>query len=368
MIVFPMNHLRTVAFLITTLAVLPAESMSQPLSQQQGGERLFYVTGSSDAIASFEKNARSVSIVGPQSYRVDVEGKLTGEVPASVLAIAKKHRIPVMPLIVNPGWNLELFHKLVNSSAARATMIAAMVSLGKQHGFWGWQFDFEQIHVSDRDSLSRFYREAAAALHANGMKISIAVYPDPGDLHNASEYHTWLWDYLVGAYDLKALADAGDFITVMTYLQHTPRTPPGPVGGLPYMERVVRTALSKGVAPHRLSLGIAFFSMHWRTEWSAERKGYSWGRGLGWGAVMDLVQKAGTELQWDPAQGASYARWEQNGVFEYAWIENAAALAPKLELQKRYGMRGVSVWRIGQEDPEVWKQLPPADKDSTANN
>ncbi len=346
---------RTIAVLITVLLGVPAAAASQ----QPGGERLFYVTSSPDAIASFEKNARSVSIVGPQSYRVDAEGNLTGEVPASILAIATKHKVPVMPLIVNPGWNLELFHKLVNNSAARGRMIASMVSLGKQHGFWGWQFDFEQIHVSDRDSLSLFYREAADALRANGMKISIAVYPDPGDLQNASEFHTWLWEYLVGAYDLKTLADAGDFITLMTYLQHTPRTPPGPVGGLPYMERVVRTALAHGVAPHQLSLGIAFFSMHWRTEWNAERKGYSWGRGLAWRAVSDLMQKAGATLRWDAVQGASEARWEQNGVFEYAWIEDATALAPKLELQKRYGLRGVSVWRIGQEDPGVWTQFAP---------
>jgi spore germination protein YaaH len=326
-------------------------------SQQAGGERVFYVTSSPDAIASFEKNARSVSIIGPQSYRVDAEGNLTGEVPASILAIAGKNKIPVMPLIVNPGWNLELFHKLVNNSAARANMIASMVALGKQHGFWGCQYYFDQIHVNDRDSLSRFYREAADALHANGMKISIAVYPDPGDLRNASEYHAWLWDYLVGAYDLKALADAGDFITLMTYLQHTPRTPPGPVGGMPYMERVIRTAIAHGVKPQQLSLGIAFFSMHWRTEWSAERKGYSWGRGLGWRAVTDLVKKAGATLRWDAVQGASEARWEEHGVFEYAWIEDAAALAPKLALQKRFGLRGISVWRIGQEDPRVWMQF-----------
>lgn len=347
---------RTVAVLIIGLLAAPAVAASQP----PGGERLFYVTSSPDAIASLEKNARSVSIIGPQSYRVDSAGNLTGQVPAAILAIATQHGIPVMPLIVNPGWNLDLFHRLVNDRAARARMIASMVSLGKQHGFQGWQFDFEQIHVSDRDSLSLFYREAAKALHANGMKISIAVYPDPGDLQNASEFHSWLWEYLVGAYDLKALADAGDFITLMTYLQHTPRTPPGPTGGLPYMERVIRTALDHGVSPHQLSLGIGFYSMHWRTEWNAERKGFSWGRGLGWRAANDLVQKAGATLQWDEAQGASQARWEHNGVFEYAWIENARALRPKLELQKRYGLRGISVWRIGQEDPAVWSQLAPS--------
>jgi spore germination protein YaaH len=344
-----------IGVLILALLCGPAAARAQ----RPGGERLFYITNSPDAIASFEKNARSVSIAGPQSFRVDAEGNLTGQVPAAILAIAKQHRIPVMPLIVNPGWNLELFHTLVNSRPARAKMIASMVSLGKQHGFWGWQFDFEQIHVADRDSLSRFYREAAEALHANGMKISIAVHPDPGDLKNASEFHTWLWDYLVGAYDLKSLADAGDFITLMTYLQHTPRTPPGPIGGLPYMERVVRTALAQGVKPNQLSLGIGFFSMHWRTEWSSERKGYSWSRGLGWHAATDLLQKARAKPRWDADQGASEARWENHGVFEYAWIEDARALVPKLALQQRLGLRGISVWRIGQEDPGVWAQLRP---------
>jgi spore germination protein YaaH len=26
-------------------------------------------------------------------------------------------------------------------------------------------------------------------------------------------------------------------------------------------------------------------------------------------------------------------------------------------LQKRFRLRGISVWRIGQEDPRVWTQL-----------
>jgi spore germination protein len=71
------------------------------------------------------------------------------------------------------------------------------------------------------------------------------------------------------------------------------------------------------------------------------------------------VQKTGATVRWDSVQGASEARWEQHGVFEYAWIEDASALAPKLGLQKRYGLRGISVWRIGQEDPRVWTQLTP---------
>lgn len=322
-----------------------------------GAETLFYLTDAEDALASFEAHAGQVSIVGPQSYRVDASGVLSGSVPPRVLEVARRHGVRVMPLIVNPGWNLELFHQLVNDSTARARMIAHMVELGKRDGYWGWQFDFEQIHVSDRDALTRFYREAADALHAAGMKLSIAVYPDPGDLEGGTPFHAWLDEYLVGAYDLKPLADAGDFISLMTYLQHTPRTPPGPVGGLPYLERVVRHALALGVPADELSLGIPFFSMHWSTNWSEERKGYSWSRGLAWRGARELLERVAAEPQWDAKQGSSWATWENHGTFEHAWLEDARALEPKLALQRRFGLRGISVWRIGQEDPAVWPVL-----------
>jgi spore germination protein len=320
-------------------------------------EALFYATRADDALISFEQHVAQVNVIAPQSYRVDANGELTGTVPERLLETARRHGVRVMPLIVNPGWNLELFHALVNDSVARARMIAQMVELGKQHGFWGWQFDFEQIHINDRDALTAFYRETARALHAAGMKLSIAVYPDPDPRAEPSEYHLWLRDYLTNAYDLRALAEAADFISLMTYLQHTPRTPPGPVGGLPYIERVIRHAFSLGIPPEKLSLGIPFFSMSWSTNWSEERKGFSWSRGLSWSAAQELLQEANAKPAWDKVQGSSEARWEKGGTFEYAWIEDARAFAAKLELVRRYKLRGISVWRIGQEDTAVWRRL-----------
>ncbi|HEY0671974.1 MAG TPA: glycosyl hydrolase family 18 protein [Longimicrobiales bacterium] len=335
------------------VAALPSSGPAQTRTR----EAVFYLTDAPDALASFEAHATQVSVVAPQSYRVNARGDVEGNVPARVLAIARNHRIPVMPLIVNPGWNLELFHTLLHDSQARARMINRLVELGKQHGFWGWQFDFEQIHAADRDALTRFYRETAEALHGAGMKLSIAVYPDPDPNAPASAYLKWIRDFYAGAYDLKALADAGDFISLMTYLQHSPHTTPGPAGGLPYMERVVRHALALGVPAHKLSLGVPFFSMHWSAQWSQEKSGYSSARGLSWAGADKLLREVRAGLAWDTTQGSNRAHWERSGQLEYLWLENTRALAPKLALQRRYGLRGISAWRIGQEEPAVWGLL-----------
>ncbi len=347
------------AALYAGLAIAPLRAQTPAPARARTPEALFYLVDAPDALASFQRHADQVTVVGPQSFRVDGQGTLTGAVPAPVLETARRHGVKVMPLVVNPGWNLELFHALVHDPAARARLIARMVALGRQNGYWGWQFDFEQIQVGDRDALTRLAREAATALHGNGMTLSIAVYPDPGagEPGDSTPYQTWLRSYLTGAYDLKALAEAADFLSLMTYLQHTPRTPPGPVGGVPYMERVVRYALALGVPPDRLSLGIPFFSMHWYTDWSPERKGFSWARGLDWAAATGLVRRFHGALQWDTIAGAEEAHWERAGTREYAWIEDARALRPKLDLQRRFGLRGISVWRIGNEDPAVWPVL-----------
>jgi spore germination protein len=343
--------LRAVAVL---LVLMPAASRAR--AQALAPEIVFYLTDAPDAFASFEAHALFVSVIAPQSFRVNARGDLEGRVAERVLELARARGIRVMPLIVNPGWNLELFHTMVNDSAARARMIERMVTLGRQHGFWGWQFDFEQIHIDDRAALTRFYRETARALHAAGMKLSIAVYPDPdarGD--TATSYHKYLRDYFAGAYDLAALAEAGDFISVMTYLQHSAQTPPGPVGGLPYMERVVQHALGLGVPPEKISLGIPFFSMHWSAQWNEERKAFSGARGMGWPAAQRTLRENGVTAVWDSAQASNHAHWERGGTFEHAWVEDARALAPKLALQQRLRLRGISVWRMGQEDPAVWK-------------
>lgn len=354
----PMTGVRRAALARTWIGVLAAAgalAAAWPVAAQapRGGERLFYMVDTKDSFESFAAHIDAITIVGPQSFRVDSLGNLTGAVDPRVLELAQKHGVAVMPLIVNPGWNRELFHRVLEQPEARARVVRRMVELARQHDFRGWQFDFEHIHISDRDALTAFYREAADALHADGRLMSIAVMPEAGTAE-ASPFHRWFHDYLSGAYDLKAIADIGDFISVMTYVQHTSRTPPGPVGGVPWTERVVRLMLEQGVPPEKISLGVAFFSYHFFTGFNEERKGFPNARGLSYAAADALLRRAGAQRNWDDTQKAHWAMWENAGTFEHLWLEDARSVDAKLDLVDKYGLRGISVWRLGQEDPAVW--------------
>src|SRR5438105_3391892 len=160
--------------LLSSLLALPAHA--------QSAERLFYYTDHEASWASFLKHVDQITVVGPQTYSVDSLGILYGDIDRKLLEVAKQHGVKVMPLFVNEGFNQPQLRKLLADTAAQSRATRAMVELCKRHGFWGWQFDVENLSIQDRDRFTAWYVDAARQLHAAGFAISIAVVPRAGDL------------------------------------------------------------------------------------------------------------------------------------------------------------------------------------------
>lgn len=94
--------------------------------------------------------------------------------------IAKQHKLRVMP-ILSMTTGREGFHKLMHDEAAKKRMIESLLIHGKQHKYYGFQFDFENIAWTDRDAYTLMVKQTADALHKAGFKMSVAVVPNaPG--------------------------------------------------------------------------------------------------------------------------------------------------------------------------------------------
>src|SRR5690606_37864171 len=126
------------------------------------------------------------------------------------------------------GFDQEMLSRLLANAEARQRAIAWLLEECRRHDLYGIQFDFENISIDDRDAYTRFYQEAADALRGEGYRISMAVVHRPDELPGPSRYHAWLYRNWRAGYDLEAIGRIGDFVTIMTYSQHTRRTPPGP--------------------------------------------------------------------------------------------------------------------------------------------
>ncbi len=233
-----------------------------------------------------------------------------------------------------------------------------MAELCRRHRLWGMQFDIENVHIDDRDRLTSWYADAARALHGAGCTISIAVVHRPDELAGPLGYHRFLFDSWRAAYDLPALARIGDFVSLMSYSQHTRRTPPGPQAGLSWLTAVVDYALAS-VPPEKLSMGIPTQGLHFftREDNALPERARSWAETVTWRWGSGLAERNGATLVWDPVEAVSVAHYSVGGTWEWLFLEDVRSFQAKLDFLRSRKLRGFSAWVLGQEDERIWETL-----------
>ncbi|MGB9772590.1 MAG: glycosyl hydrolase family 18 protein [Bacteroidota bacterium] len=325
-------------------------------------ERLFYYVDTQGAFESLKEHINQITVIAPQSYKVDENGVVWGTVDPRVIALARKHNVKLMPLITNLGFDQALLHKLLADSGAVERMAQTLVHLCEQNRYAGIQLDFENLNMNDREPFTAMCKRVAQALHGHNLELSIAVVHRTEQYPGATAYLAWLFENWRGGYDLKNIAEVVDFVSVMTYSQHTRRTTPGPVAAIPWVNRVIKYFLEY-LPPDKLSLGIPLYSEYWYTAFDSSpstvsgQYAHSSARSVGYDEVKALVDRYGAKVHWDNDAMVNYAVIDNDGVFEYLYIEDARSFTAKLDLVRKYHLRGFSAWVLGNEDPEVWKIL-----------
>lgn len=341
---------------ILALAAAVASAVAGGTLRAQRLEALWYARGEA-SVQSFLAHADQVNIISPQTFTLDSTGVIRGGMDPRIVAAARARGVKLVPLVMNPGFDQPSIHRVLTNATARATAIANLGTMCTEHRLDGIQFDIENFHVSDKGAFTSFVRDAAAVIRMAGCTVSAAVVPRTGEDRGPTSYHQWIWDNWRGGFDYKALAESLDFLSYMTYAQHTGGSPPGPVAGFPWVEECLKYVLSLGVPPEKISLGLAGYSDWWYPAYDEKNGARLRGSDISYARGIEILARAGVTPQWDDVQRARFAQWDDRGVFQLMWLEDARAFAAKLELVRRYKLRGYSVWKLGDEDPKTWEVI-----------
>lgn len=360
MMTYSVSFVRTLGLLLfgTILAAvfsLPGTVWAQ--SQDSALETIFYTVDAESSYESFSAHRDQVSAVGPQTFSVDGDGVVWGTVSRQLRRQARASDTRVVPLVVNPGFDQEMVHKLLTDTSAQDRALSMMKEYAERYNFDGWQFDFENIRTTDRDRYTAFCQRASRIFEEAGLEFSIAMVPRDRDVPGPTSYHRWIYKNWRGPFDLKALADTADFLSIMTYDQHTRGTTPGPISGVPWVESIIQFALDQGVPAEKLSLGIPLYSGHWQPYYSEESGAGATRNGVTYESATRLLERHDAELRWNETQQVHHTKWMHGGVYEYLFVEDQRSFRKKLDLVRKYDLRGFSAWRLGQEDPAIWDHL-----------
>ena len=308
---------------------------------------LFYYVEEPPAFTSALTHLNRISIIAPQVFVMDRDGFVFGGVNPELLEAARQRRVAVMPLVMNKGFEQATIHAVLLDPAKMQRAIRYLLYYADRDDYWGIQFDFENIHVSYRDLYSRFVQEAARQFHQRGRKFSVAVVAKHSN--RPQDYSHSSWTNWAGVFDYATLSRAADFLSLMTYDQHSLGTPPGPVAGVPWMKRVIEYAVTH-VPREKISLGIPLYFRSWNS--TGLRGGYG-----GFPEVVPMLHRPGVVAGWDENRQVPWFRYPDDGVEHEVWYEDVRSFRAKLELLKLYRLHGFSAWVIGQEDPRIWVEI-----------
>jgi spore germination protein YaaH len=310
---------------------------------------MYYYSPDARGLESLEQHASQMTLVAPQTFWVDAEGFVHGSVPSGILETARRAKIAVMPLAVNPGFDRRAASALLRSVRAQQRAVTYLAYLAKRENFVGWQLDLEYIAPEDKAYYTQFVQRAAARLHAEGRLLSIAVVPRFSDVYPDAdpslEFHGDEWG---APYDFRALGRVVDFMTLMTYDQHNSTTPPGPVAGYDWVKAALVYATAR-VPCQKILLGIPFYGREWIQSGDVTSA-----RTLTFADAQNRIERLRMEVLWDERWRTPWFQYSDDSGLHTGWYENSRSLEAKLELMEKHHLRGFAAWRLGVEDPGFW--------------
>jgi spore germination protein YaaH len=305
---------------------------------------------------SLQNHYQRINILVPQAFEIDKNGKIEGYVDSKLTDFAKAHNIKIVLLVTNRGFNRAVTHFFLRHPDAQKKAIASLVKICKEGNYNGLQFDFEDVPIADKQPFMNFYQTAATKLHQNQLLVSIAVVPML-QVSNESIYLN-RYENRGGSFDYKILNDYSDFVTLMAYNQHTSGTTPGPVASAAWDEQIIRYALLY-ISPQKIFLGIPVYSDAWYTGMHVPNTSKLTTRAdqISYAEVQDILKRYHTGLAWDSQSKVPYSVFSRDYLYEYIFAENAQSFQVKLALARKYNLGGIAVWRLGMEDPNIWRNL-----------
>jgi len=294
----------------------------------------FFVNWDPGSIVSLRLHLSRLTHLVPEWLTLqNAQGDIADQTDQTVVAIAHQANLPILALLTNfrDGWQPGDVHRVINDPDLRRDLIGNIRSNLAEHKFAGVNIDFENLAVRDRASLVRFMRELTLDLHQSGYIVSEDVpVGDP-------------------AYDIKELAAAVDYLVPMVYDEHYQSGEPGPVASETFFEGKL-DELAKLAPPSKMVVGFGSYGY----DWEIGGKG---GSEVTFDDVMAAAAATRGSIEWDAAAENPVLRFTAGGKQHEAWFLDAVTSLNQISAVQDGGFRGVGLWRLGAEDPGLWKVL-----------
>ena len=293
----------------------------------------FHAPWDESSAASLQRHVEQLDWVIPGWISITgVDHKITVFRDTAGRSILNKavHRPLLVPMVQNAidgNWDGAGAGALLADVGTRRAFLDKLTAFLSANHAGGAFFDFEELPASAQASYRAFLADAHARFAPHGWVVAIAA-----PVGNSN-------------WNLPAYGRIVDKLFLMAYDEHETGGPAGPIASQRWFEQVVANS-ARGIPAAKLVVAIGGYAYDWH-----DAGGDALDVEEAWQAAAD----SGTLPIFDKTSGNTSFAYEEGGSRHQIWLLDAASAYNEIRFLHRAHVGSVALWRLGSEDPGVWK-------------
>ena len=197
--------------------------------------------------------------------------------------------------------------------------------------------------AQDAQAYAQFISRLREALSPHNIPVLVALTAktsrdQPGSLYEGHDY--------------RLLAQAADYVLLMTYEWGYTYGPPMAVAPLPNVRAVLDYAVT-AIPPEKILLGIPNYGYDWPLPFL---QGTTRAQSISNEQAIQLAITHNIAIQYDETAQSPYFHYtDAGGTIHEVWFEDARSLSAKLRLIAEYGFLGAGFWNLMRPSPQTWQ-------------
>ncbi len=303
----------------------------------------FYVNWDPNSFTSLKQHFLQLDKLMPEwLHLAKSDGSIAVDDPVKqkeTLTFIRKYRpnLPIIPLINNfdnqiQNWNGKLLAQTLNQPSSRKRLIQNLLQFVRSNGFAGINIDFESVPAKSQPALVAFMRELYAQFHPLGLEVSQSLPPDDR------------------SFDYRALANCNDYLILMIYDEHYSSSAAGPIASQNWYADKLQRILAQ-LPANKYVIGIGNYGYDWQANQTL-------GNEISFLEAIKLAKESKAQIALDRVtSNPTFDYYDEQHHLHHVWYLDAVTAYNQIVEAQHYAPRGFAVWRLGSEDPGLWKVL-----------
>nr|WP_294898623.1 glycosyltransferase [uncultured Pedobacter sp.] len=293
----------------------------------------FFVDWDAQSYTSLNDHIEKLDMVIPEFFFIKADSDLlTAKIDYDVIKIVKKHHKKVIASVknyINGDWNGAAVRRIIHSKANSTHFINNLTYQLKKYKLDGVNIDFEELNEQTDEYLIAFQKQLYETLHKNGLLVTQDISPDNDD------------------YNVKELVKYNDYIFLMAYDQHTELSNPGDISHQDWVEERLDKICNE-IPSSKVILAIAGYGFDWPENGVGINMTYQ--------TAISNAQMYNSKVIFDPkSANLHYDYVDNHKVKHQVYFTDAATNFNIMRKADDWGVGGIALWRLGSEDPRLWK-------------